>query len=348
MSLTDTAIRSEKPVNKAKHTFGAKEKHLFLSVYPDMLSSLHLIVLFLTFSIAWTQASGADAFNKGPKECNECHEAEYDVWKKTPHFKSYKSVHKKEEAKKILKAIGVKAMKKSDDCTLCHYTKIQKAPGETAKVKAGPSCESCHNPASEWMDIHNDYGGPDVKAKDETPAHREKRLADAANAGMIASRMVYDIASSCMRCHGLANPNLKADSLATMLEAGHPVKDEFEVVSYSQGKLRHRFTPPDGTTNNKLDAAGTARLFIGGQAAAFVAASRVMDKSSNPKFKAVQKKRLDSASKNLQALADKVPAIKALLANPSDENGRKLAEALEGKDLSADVAGMLPKESDYK
>lgn len=319
-----------------------------MSPFFSLRSCLRWFVLLLPLTLVSTMVSAGDVYKVGPKECNECHEAEYDVWKATPHFKSYKKAHKTKKAKKILKALGLKSMKKSDDCVLCHYSKLQKGPGKKAKVKTGPSCESCHNPASKWMDIHNDFGGPDVKASDEAPAHRKKRLADAEANGMIASRMVYRVSANCMRCHGLANPDLSADTLNQMLEAGHPIKDDFEVVKYSQGKLRHRFVPPDVTTNNKLDAAGTARLFIGGQAAALVSASAVTGKSDNAKFKAATKKRLAAARKALKAIAGKVPSAKALLAKPTDANARKLEAAITGKDLSSLVAGMLPKEADYK
>ena len=55
-------------------------------------------------SLLFMLLSSAQAvnFNQGAKKCQECHEQEYDVWKNTPHFTSYKSVHKSPEAKKIL------------------------------------------------------------------------------------------------------------------------------------------------------------------------------------------------------------------------------------------------------
>jgi len=60
----------------------------------------------------------------GPKECQECHEREFDVWKATPHFKSYKKVHREKKAKAINKALGKKSMKRNKQCVLCHYTVI--------------------------------------------------------------------------------------------------------------------------------------------------------------------------------------------------------------------------------
>lgn len=309
----------------------------------------HVAAAAMSFGLAFlpTLGNAADAHNMGAKECKECHEAEYEVWKSSPHFKAYKSVHKSDEAKKITKAMGIKRMKKDETCTQCHYTLLGK-PGKKPKAKAGPSCESCHNPASVWMDIHNDYGGPDLKAEDESPAHKAKRLADAEAANMIASRMGFDMASNCLGCHALSSDKLDKATLNKLLEAGHPVNNEFELVSWSQGELRHRFTPPDTTTNNKLDAAGIARLFISGQAAALVAAKSVMDKSANADFQAAHKGRMDAATKALKAISGKVPEAKALLASPNADKARKLVAAIKDMDLSGSVSGMIPAESDYK
>lgn len=290
----------------------------------------------------------AAPFNEGAKECNECHEREYDVWKSTPHFKSYRKLHKSKEAKKILEAVGEKSMKRSDTCVQCHYTQIQKSASAKAKVKSGPSCESCHNASSDWRDIHNDYGGPKLKAEDETPAHKAKRLKDAEAAGMIASRMVFRVASRCMQCHGLANPNIDADVLTTMLEAEHPIEPDFEIVRYSQGELRHRFVPPDVEVNSELDAKGTARLFLGGQAAMLVYATAVKDKTSNSDFQAAMRERIATARNNLALVKGQVPEVAALLKTPNKDNALRFEAAIVDQDLSTAVAAVLPSKSDYK
>ncbi len=305
-----------------------------------------ILVAFCLF-VCNAQVSAA-GFNEGAKKCSECHEQEFDVWKKSPHFTSFKKVHKSKEAKKILKAVGEKSMKRSDICVSCHYTKIQKTASAKAKVKSGPSCESCHGPSSDWRDIHNDFGGPKVKAGDEAPAHKTKRLADAEAKGMVASRMVYRVSKQCMACHGMANPKLDAGIMAKMLKAGHPVEADFDVVKYSQGKIRHRFVPPNVTTNSTLDKAGTARLYLGGQAAALVTASAVKGKVSDAKFNSVQEKRIQTARKALMAVKGSVPAAAKLLASPTDENALAFEAAIQGKDLSAKVAALLPKASSYK
>lgn len=314
---------------------------MFISV------SVRAIVTAL-FLITFSFQVNASGFNEGAKKCSECHEQEYDVWKNSPHFKSFKTVHKSKDAKKILKALGEKSMKRSDICVSCHYTSIQKSASAKAKVKSGPSCESCHGPSSDWRDVHNDFGGPKVKAENEAPAHKAKRLADSEAKGMIASRMVYRVSKGCMDCHGLANTELDAGIMAKMLKAGHPIEPDFEVVKYSQGKIRHRFVPPNVTTNTKLDKAGTARLFLGGQAAALVAASAVKGKVNDAEFNAAQDKRIQAARKAISAVKAKVPAAAGLLSSPTEKNALAFEAAIQGKDLSAQVAALLPKASDYK
>ncbi len=301
-----------------------------------------LSLAFLMFCLsAITQA---EPFVEGPKKCEECHEAEYKVWEGTKHFESYKTLHKKDKAKEIVKALGGKRLKKDKVCTQCHYTMVQKDAGDEGKAKAGPSCESCHGASSEWRAVHNDYGGSKVKAENETPEHKAKRLQAAKDAGMIWSFMRYDIAANCMECHGLANPEVSGEELSKMLEAGHPLKADFELVKYSQGEVRHRFYPPDVTKNSEMSTVELARMFVEGQAAKLVSAASAMNKSDHPKYKEAQKARFDSASK---ALAN-VPEAKALLADPSDANARKLVEAIKDKDLSAQVGSLLPAKDSYK
>jgi hypothetical protein len=310
-------------------------------------SYLSRIIIFSLLLLAGFQASAAN-FNEGAKKCQECHDQEYNVWKESPHFKTFKTMHKKPEGKKIVKATGAKSMKRSDDCVLCHYTAIQKSADAKAKVKSGPSCESCHGASSAWRDIHNDFGGPDIKAGDESPEHKNQRLADAEANGMISSRMYFRVASGCMACHGLANTQISNETLDIMLTGGHPIEPDFEIVKYSQGSIRHRFIPPDVTVNSKLGAASIARLFLGGQAAALVAASSVKGKVSNADFNSAQEKRIATATAALNAVKSAVPEAAALLADPSEGNALAFETALQGKDLSSNVSSLLPDPSSYK
>ena len=296
--------------------------------------------LFGTFLVAMmclAPAVHAEPFSAGPKVCQECHEAEYNVWKDSQHFATYKEVHKKAEGKAISKAAGGgKSVKKNETCQLCHYTMISKEAGGKTSAKAGPSCESCHGASSDWLAIHNDDS---IALADR---HQQAKAA-----GMIWSFMHYDIAANCMSCHGLANPALPGDTLAAMLEAGHPINPDFELVRYSQGTVRHRFYAPDTSTNSQMDAAELARLFVIGQAAKLVSAIQAAGNSKHPAFVAAQTERAAAAKAALNAV-NSLPEVAALLAAPSAEAGRKLADAIKNQDLSGQVGSLLPAPASYK
>ena len=300
-------------------------------------SALYLMVLPLIVF--------AQPYNEGPKKCQECHEAEYEVWKGSEHYKAYTSVQKKPEAKDILEAVGEKSMKKGKVCATCHFTKFKKSADKPAKAKAGPSCESCHGASSEYREIHSDFGGKNAKKADESPEHKKKRYADATKSGMIWSFMHYDIAMNCMSCHGLARSDIEGEVFGKLMAGKHPANDKFEFVEYSQGSVRHRFYPPDATKNAKMSKSELARMFVIGQVAKLVSADAAEKAGTDDAYKAFQKKRADDARQSLSVLSS-IPEVQALLDAPSDGTARKLADAIKDKDLSAEVGSMLP--SDYK
>ena len=316
---------------------------VFRAFWPLVAAS----ILFATLA-AHPRTASAEPYFQGPKTCQECHKVEYKVWEASKHFKSFRTVHKAKEAKKIAVAVGgKKSMKKNPVCTVCHYTNVSKKAGAKAKPKAGPSCESCHGASSDWLNIHNNYGGANTTAADETAEHKAERRSKAIENNMTWSFMRYDIAKNCMSCHGLARDEIDGDILAKMLDAGHPLKADFELVRYSQGSVRHRFYAPDFSVNGELDAAGLAEAFIQGQAAKLVSASSALGKTDNAKYVEVQTQRIADASAALSALGS-IPEAKDLVADPSEANARALVDAIAGKDLSGEVGGLLPDPSTYK
>ena len=86
-----------------------------------------------------------------------------------------------------------------------------------------------------------------------------------------------------------------------------------------------------------------ARLYAVGQAASFVYASKAIKKAGDEAYIAEQKIPIATAIIALTAVQDSLVEAKALLAEPSEENGRKFANALVGQDLTEVFAGMLPK-----
>ena len=288
--------------------------------------------------------NSADAgVNVGAKKCLECHEAEHKVWKGTKHFKSYKTVHKDKRSKKIVRAIGDKRMKRSKTCALCHYSAVSKAAGKKPKIVAGPSCESCHGAASGWISVHNDYG-KGVKRDQESAEHKAERIKKSDAAGMIRPAMVFDVAANCVSCHGLVNSNLDPKQAASMLDNKHPLNTEFELVKYSQGSVRHRFYPPEVTVNQEMNEAEKSQLYVIGQAAALVSATKAASNSNHPGYKAAQEKRIAIAKAALDLIKGSVPEATALLSDPTAENGRALWAAIKGKDLTGAVGSKLPKD----
>ncbi len=271
-----------------------------------------------------TNNPAAAATNIGPKKCEECHRSENAVWEKSSHFSAFRGAHKVKGAKEIAKASGGgKSMRKNKICIACHYTEIN------GKPKAGPSCESCHGASSEWVDLHNDKKTP-----------RDQRLAASQAAGMIHSAMIFEIAENCNGCHAMQN--VDPATAGKLIDAGHPINGDYELVKYSNGEVRHRFYPPDVNTNQEMSKSQMATMFLTGHAVGLVYASRGVAESSNAKYKDEMQKRIMAAKKAIMSVKGQVGSADALLADPTEQNARAFVNALAGKDLSANVGGMLP------
>lgn len=315
--------------------FGEKQMQLVSFVRPIGLA----LALLFGMGLAGNVVEAADAL--GPEKCQKCHKPEVSVWKGTKHAKSFKTTQKSDKAKPILKAVDEKRMRKAELCQTCHYTVIG------GRAKEGPSCESCHGNASEWFEVHNNYG-EGAKRETESAEHKAQRIKSAADKGMIWPSMTYDVASNCMSCHGLGQDALSGDTIAKMIDAGHPINPEFELVRYSQGSVKHRFYPPNMDTNADMTPAELSRTFIAGHAASIVAATAALKKSDHPKYVEAQNARIAAAKAALDAIKGSVPEAGALAGSPSEANARKLVAAIEGKDLSGAVGGMLPDKGTYK
>ena len=165
--------------------------------------------------------------------CAACHANEVGVWKKTPHFRTYEELSRRPRAKEICGKMGLRSVKREDVCIQCHFTLKEK--NGRPKPISGISCESCHGPSKDWMTKHNDYGGPTATKESETEAHKAQRLAECEQLGMRNTRDFYSIASSCFNCHTVPNEQL-------VNVGGHKAgTSEFELVTYSQGMIRHNF-----------------------------------------------------------------------------------------------------------
>ncbi|MCA9241280.1 MAG: cytochrome c family protein [Planctomycetales bacterium] len=174
-------------------------------------------------------------------KCNKCHQQEIDQWRGTPHYRTFDSLHRKPEAKEIADKLGLRSVKRNDTCVRCHYTQQEK--NGRPRVVAGVSCESCHGAAQDWVDIHADYGGQNVTKQQETPEHKRERREKSIRAGMNNPSNLYLIARQCLGCHTAPDEKL-------VNVGGHNAGSEgFELVSWSQGFVRHNFQRTDGQSN---------------------------------------------------------------------------------------------------
>ncbi len=174
-------------------------------------------------------------------QCAKCHVAEVSVWKQTPHAQSFDSLHRNPQALEIARRLGQSSIKRNDICLDCHYT--SQAEQDLARVVAGVSCESCHGAARDWINVHSDYGGPAASKQSETEQHRLQRQTQSVALGMRNPKNLYSIARSCLQCHTV--PNEKLVNVGGH-SAGSP---NFEMVSWSQGMVRHNFLHSDNAVN---------------------------------------------------------------------------------------------------
>lgn len=195
----------------------------------------------------------------GSESCEKCHAAEASIWKQTPHHETFQTLHRKPEAQQIASKLGITSFKHDSACIKCHYTMQQSASG--LDPISGVSCESCHGAAKDWIAVHNDYGGPGVTRLQETPEHRLQRLRASIAGGMRNPANVYLVAQSCYRCHTVPDEKL-------VNVGGHKAGSlDFEIVAWSQGKVRHNFVHSDGHSNAVSDPARLRLMFVCGMIA---------------------------------------------------------------------------------
>jgi hypothetical protein len=192
----------------------------------------------------------------GSDQCAKCHQQEVQQWTKTPHFATFDSLHRTPRAKEIAERLGERSIKRSKTCTQCHYT--EQNQGGRLRVVAGVSCESCHGGAADWIAIHADYGGDGVTKEQESAEHRAKRVEESVARGMNNPHNIYLIARQCYDCHTVPNERL-------VIAGGHLAgSEDFELVAWSQGIVRHNFVRTGGTSNAQPSAAELRVMYVVG------------------------------------------------------------------------------------
>ena len=293
--------------------------------------------------------------------CAKCHVNEIQVWKKTPHYRTFDELGRRPEAKEICSKLGLRSVKRSDVCIDCHFT-VQAKEGRNKPV-SGVSCESCHGASKDWITVHNDFGGPTATKESESPQHSQQRIENSVTFGMNNTRNLYSIASSCFNCHTVPNEEL-------VNVGGHKAgSEDFELVRWSQGQVRHNFLRTGGQSNSLSDPNRIRVMFVVGLIADLEFSTRATAKATSKttygtkvanraartamKLYEVQQKindphvqaallsfasaelRLNNAS-SLRAIADEI-----------QDAGKAFATKTDGGRLAA-IDGMLPNPSEYK
>ncbi len=297
----------------------------------------------------------------GTEACAKCHAAEINVWKQTPHHETFLTLHRKPQAQQIADKMGISSFKHDSACIKCHYS-LKDQAGVLEPI-AGVSCESCHGAAKNWVDLHHDYGGPGVKRDQESAEHRHARLVSSMNAGMRNPVNVYLVAQSCYRCHTVPDEKL-------VNVGGHVAGSlNFEIVAWSQGKVRHNFVRSDGKVNDPSPLERTRVMFIAGMIADLEFSLRATAEATvKENYGVTSAGRASRAAKRLAAAQEKVkhPALAEVLevfqavqlklnnrsqlveaADKIAQIGTRFAGSTNGQEL-VDIDPFIPKPDQWK
>ncbi len=293
--------------------------------------------------------------------CAKCHVNEIQAWKKTPHYRTFDELGRRPEAKEICSKLGLRSVKRSDVCIDCHFT-VQSKSGRNKPV-SGVSCESCHGASQDWLTVHNDFGGPLATKESESVEHSKQRIETSVAFGMHNTRNLYSIASRCFNCHTVPNEEL-------VNIGGHKAgSEDFELVRWSQGQVRHNFLRTGGQSNSVSNPDRIRVMFVVGLIADLEFSTRATAKATSKttygtkvanraartamKLYEVQQKINDPHVQSaLQAFAGaelKLNNAQSLrtIADEIQSAGKAFATKTDGRRLAA-IDGMLPSPNEYK
>jgi len=265
---------------------------------------LKLIAVFAVTSIAslgTASASPDPAKIVGPNACAECHKSETAAWKTSHHFSTFRDMPRGKDTKAIAKKMGIKRVKADSLCLDCHFTSqvVKNKP----KPIAGISCESCHSQGKDWLKIHSEFSGK--KKATESKAQAADRWKKAEAAGMIRPKALYDLAKNCYSCHVVPQEKL-------VNVGGHSAGSAFELVSWSQGEVRHNSWYTKG--NTPASANRKRIMYVVGLAVELESSLRAVGKATQKKAYAVSMaRRASAARKKLIKVAKALPDAKELL-----------------------------------
>lgn len=238
----------------------------------------------------------------GPNACAECHKQEAEAWKRSHHFKTFREMPRSKRANDIADKMGVRRIKSESVCVACHYTVQQKT--DKKELIAGVSCESCHSAGQDWLKVHSGFSGKTMLFESKSEAKARWQLSEAK--GMIRPQALYALAKNCYGCHVVPQEDL-------VNKGGHRAGSAFELVSWSQGEVRHNTWHSKGRENAPASAARMRMLYLVGLGVDLETALRAVGKATARKAYAFEMaKRADDARKHLADAAKAAPNVPEL------------------------------------
>jgi len=235
----------------------------------------------------------------GPNACAECHKQEVEAWKGSNHFKTFREMPRKKEANEIAERMGVARIRSESLCLNCHYT-VQDKDNKKQPI-AGISCESCHSAAEDWIKVHSGFSGKNEKTESKAEKDARWKLAD--SKGMIRPSSLYRLAKNCYSCHVVPQEDL-------VNKGGHTAGSTFELVSWSQGEVRHNTWHSKGKENVPASAAHKRMLYLIGLGVELETGIRaVAHATARKRYAFEMAKRVDGARKQLAAAAKAAPNV---------------------------------------
>jgi hypothetical protein len=295
----------------------------------------------------------------GANACAECHKQEAEAWKATHHFKTFSEMPRKAPAKEISEKMRLRRIKSESVCLNCHFTVQQK--NNRPEVVSGISCESCHGAAQDWIKVHSGFSGK--TAKTETKAEEDARWKLAESKGMIRRHAIYQLATNCYSCHVVPQEGL-------VNKGGHKAGSAFDLVSWSQGEVRHNTWYSQGKENVAANAPRKRMLYLVGLGVELETGLRAIGKATARKTYAFEMaKRVDRARKQLAVAAKAAPDVPEIAemvefshsAGLRLKNDQKLTAAADGVSrllvsitgkydgsTMAGLDGLIPKSDKFK
>lgn len=159
----------------------------------------------------------------GPGACSSCHAPQNQWWFEDVHYTSAEPFFDQEPKNvQIARLYGIRPadMTRGNHlCMDCHGTVV--SGKERREVLDGVSCESCHGPARDWLEVHKEGEG---LGRARPAFKRSLEL------GKRDLRQLDQRARACLDCHYVTEPRL--------LSAGHPSGADFDYLG-GLARTRH-------------------------------------------------------------------------------------------------------------